>query len=739
MAKEGKTSSGKKLIIVESPAKANTIGKILGKGYLIKASMGHVYDLPSNSLAVDVKNDFAPVYEVIAGKKKVLNELKAAAKKADEVLLAADPDREGEAICWHLSQELRSTKKPIRRITFNEITKDAIQNAVAHPREIDQALVDAQQARRVLDRLVGYQISPLLWRSVRRGLSAGRVQSVAVRLICDREEEIRRFTPEEYWTFVATLEGEAKVPFEARLYGIGEEKATFGTYGFGVGEERAQEIVREAQKEVFVVKSVTARERKQSPAPPFITSTLQQEASRRLGMSASRTMRIAQELYEGVELGEEAVGLITYMRTDSTRVAEEALRLVRDLIRETHGKNYLPSQARRFKAKKDAQDAHEAIRPTDVRRTPESVARFLSADQARLYELIWKRFVASQMADAVLDQTTAEIVAGRFRFRAVGSVVKFPGFRLLYMETPEEETESDEERRSLPPLRGGESLQLLQLTPKQSFTQPPPRYTEASLVKALEELGIGRPSTYATILSTIQERKYVIKERGRFRPTEVGEMVTRMLIQSFPDILDVGFTARMESELDAVEEGTRNWVALMHAFYGPFKAALNEAPDKMFAVKKSVEEISDVLCELCGQPMAIKWGRYGRFLGCTGFPQCKNTQPLNGPSKTEPLDTHVPCPECQKGTLLQRQGRSGKVFYGCSNYPECKFVVWDPPVPNIPCPKCHAPFLTLRRTQTRQYFLCYRKGCGYRTSPTPLSEEPSLPYLEEPRPIPQDR
>lgn len=738
MAK-GKASSGKKLIIVESPAKANTIGKILGTDYLIKASMGHVYDLPSNSLAVDVENDFAPVYEVIEGKEKILNELKTTAKKADEVLLAADPDREGEAICWHLAQELRSIQKPIRRITFNEITKEAIQNAVAHPREIDQALVDAQQARRVLDRLVGYQISPLLWRSVRRGLSAGRVQSVAVRLICDREEEIRRFVPEEYWTFIATLKGEAEVPFEARLYRIGEEKATFGTYGFGIGEERAQEIVQEAQKEIFGVESVTSRERKQSPAPPFITSTLQQEASRRLGMSASRTMRVAQELYEGIELGEEAVGVITYMRTDSTRVAGEALRLVRDFIRETHGKNYLPSQARRFITKKNAQDAHEAIRPTDVRRTPESIARFLSADQARLYELIWKRFVASQMADAVLDQTTVEIVAGRFRFRAVGSVIKFPGFRLLYMETPEEETENDEERRALPSLRNGEPLQLLQLTPKQSFTEPPPRYTEASLVKALEELGIGRPSTYATILSTIQERKYVVKERGRFRPTEMGEMVTRMLVQSFPDILDVGFTARMESELDAVEEGTRNWIALMHAFYGPFKAALNEAPDKMFAVKKSVEEISDVLCELCGRPMAIKWGRYGRFLGCTGFPECRNTQPLNGVSKkAEPLDTRVSCPACQKGTLLQRQGRNGKVFYGCSNYPECKFVVWDPPVPDMPCPQCHAPFLTLRRTRTRQYFLCYRKECGYRTFLAPLSEEPSLPYLEESHPTPEN-
>jgi DNA topoisomerase-1 len=726
----------KRLVIVESPAKANTIAKILGKDYVIKASMGHVCDLPSKSLAVDIEKDFTPVYEVISGKKKVLSELKSAAKDAGEVLLAADPDREGEAICWHLAQELRTTKKPIQRITFNEITSDAVRAAVAHPRAIDQSLVDAQQARRVLDRLVGYQISPLLWRNVRRGLSAGRVQSVAVRLVCDREDEIRRFVPEEYWTITANVEGDAKTPFDARLYRIGDEKATFGTYGFGIVEERANEIVRDAKREPFFVESVTKRERKQTPAPPFTTSTLQQEASRRLGMTANRTMRVAQDLYEGIEVAAETVGLITYMRTDSMRVSEEALHAVREYIEATSGKDYLPRQARRFKTKKDAQDAHEAIRPTDVRRTPESVSRFLSPEQSKLYDLIWKRFVASQMANAVLDQTTVEIVAGRFRFRATGSVVKFPGFRVLYMETQEDPTNrdanngDDDDRQTLPLLREGERLKLRKLTPKQSFTEPPPRYTEASLVKTLEELGIGRPSTYASIISTIQDREYVVKERGRFRPTDTGDIVTRMLIRSFPDILDARFTARMETELDEVEEGTRNWVALLREFYGPFQTALNEAPDKMFAVKKSVEEVTDVTCELCGRPMAIKWGRYGKFLGCTGYPTCKNTQPLNGaPKKAEPLDTRVQCPDCRKGTLLQRQSRRGKVFYGCSNYPDCSFVAWDPPVPDAPCPKCNAPFLTLRRTQTRQYLLCYRKECGYRTEPTPPSDEPSLPYL----------
>jgi len=726
----------KKLVIVESPAKANTLAKILGKGYLVKASMGHICDLPKNSLAIDIERDFTPVYEVISGKEKVLAELKSAAKDADEVLLAADPDREGEAICWHLAQELRTTQKPIQRVTFNEITSDVVRTAVEHPRPIDQALVDAQQARRVLDRLVGYQISPLLWRNVRKGLSAGRVQSVAVRLICDREEEIRRFVPKEYWTITAHLIGEAKTPFDARLYRIADEKATFGTYGFGINEERANAIVRDAERETFVVQSVTKKERKLSPAPPFTTSTLQQEASRRLGMTANRTMRIAQELYEGVEIGEESAGLITYMRTDSTRISEEALRAAREHIESTYGKDYLPRQARRFKTKKHAQDAHEAIRPTDVRRTPEAVAPFLSSEQAKLYELIWKRFVASQMADLVLDQTTVEIVAGPFRFRATGSSVKFPGFRTLYTEIREKTADPDahdsdeDERQSLPPLRAGERLKLRSLTPKQSFTEPPPRYTEATLVKTLEELGIGRPSTYATIISTIQERNYVVKEKGRFLPTETGEMVTQMLVESFPDILDVQFTARMETGLDEIEEGARNWVSLMREFYGPFKKALEEAPDKIFAVKKSVEEVTDVRCELCGEPMKIKWGRYGKFLGCTGYPACTNTRPLNGtPKKPEALDTHVPCPDCQKGTLLQRVSRRGKVFYGCSNYPDCSFVAWDPPVPDTPCPKCGAPFLTLHRTQARQYLLCYRKECGYRTEPLPPSEEPSLPYL----------
>ncbi len=720
----------KKLVIVESSTKASTINKILGDGYLVRASVGHVRDLPRSQLAVDVDNDFQPVYEVIRGKQKVLTALRKVAREADEILLAADPDREGEAICWHLAEELVSSKKPIRRVAFNEITQDAVREAMDSPRDIDGYLVDAQKARRVLDRVVGYQISPLLWRNVRRGLSAGRVQSVAVRIICDREAEIRAFVPEEYWTITANVQGEAELAFDARLLRIGDEKGTFGTYGFGIDEARANEIVSDVRPRQLVVRSVKKQERKQSPRPPFTTSTMQQEASRKLSMTTRRSMQVAQGLYEGAEIGTEgSVGLITYMRTDSTRVADVALQAVREYIGEAYGSQYRPQRARNYATKKGAQDAHEAVRPTDVQRTPDSLRSFLSPPQHALYELIWRRFVASQMADAILDRTTIEIHADDYVFRATGQVIRFPGFRQLYMESADSD-ENGDGNQSLPEVREGEILDLRGLTPGQHFTQPPPRFNEATLVREMEERGIGRPSTYAAIISRIQDVEYVEKAKGRFQPTEIGELVTRMLVKSFPDILDADFTAKMEGELDDVEEGHRDWVSMMREFYGPFTQALDAASDKMYEEKKSLEELTDVKCEKCGSPMVVKWGRYGKFLGCSRYPDCKSTQPLDGGKPApEPVGTGVPCPQCGNGELMGRRSRRGKEFFGCSEYPKCDFAVWDPPVKGEPCPECDAPFLTHHRTKTRQYYQCYRrKECGYK-SPAEAVEEDEEPLV----------
>ncbi|MBM3216350.1 type I DNA topoisomerase [Candidatus Poribacteria bacterium] len=722
----------KRLVIVESPAKATTIHKILGNDYVVKATRGHVRDLPRKKLGVDIEQGFEPEYEVIEGKSKVLSELRAAAKASDDILLAADPDREGEAICWHVAHELRSTKKPIHRIEFQEITADAVRRAVADARDINQQLVDAQQARRVLDRLVGYQISPMLWRHVGKGLSAGRVQSVAVRLICDRENEIRAFRPEEYWTITATLADREDVTFDTKLFRIGDEKPEFGTYGFGIDSSRAESIADNARQQSFVVKEVTQKQRKQSPAPPFTTSTLQQEASRKLSMTVARTMGVAQTLYQGVDIGSDVTGLITYMRTDSTRVAEEALSVARAFIREAYGKELVPSQTRRFASRKGAQDAHEAIRPTDPRRTPDSLRGHLGDAEYKLYDLIWKRFIASQMADAIMDTSTIDIAAGPYTFRATGSVLRFAGFRTVYLETDEDTANDSDDRQPLPDVKAGDKLSLLDLLPRQHFTEPPPRYTEASLVKALEVQGIGRPSTYAAIISTIQDRNYVRKERGRFFPTDTGEVVTRMLIASFPNILDVQFTANMESELDAVEEGKRDWIELMREFYGPFTTALDGAPDRMYAVRKQMETVTQETCDQCGRPMARKWGRFGFFLGCSGYPDCANTAQLpgTGPSPSQPVDTGVKCPDCGGGTLLQRTSRRGKVFFGCSTYPKCNFAAWDPPLAGVPCPECGAPFLTVRRTKTRQYNLCYRKECGYKSEPTPPTDEPLVPGME---------
>lgn len=722
----------KRLVIVESPAKASTIEKILGEDYTVQASMGHVRDLPRSKESVDVDNDFEPVYEVIADKKKVVSALRKAAKAADEIILAADPDREGEAICWHLAEELKSTKRPIRRVTFNEITPDAIREAMDNPRDIDQARVDAQQARRVLDRLVGYRISPLLWRNVQKGLSAGRVQSVAVRLVSQREDEIRAFNPEEYWAVAATVAGDADMKFAARLYRIGEEKPGFGSYGFGIDGARAEEVAADLREQSFVVDSVKKRQQKQTPRPPFITSTLQQEAARRMGMTARSTMSVAQQLYEG-DADRDLVGLITYMRTDSVRVSDDAISEAREFIGERYGADYVPAKPRVYKTKKNAQDAHEAIRPTSVARTPESLKGTLTAEQLKLYDIIWKRFVASQVADAMLDVTTIDIHAGDYRLRASGSIVRFPGFRDVFMETVEETSSpsaalEDDKKQPLPDVQDGETLNLHELTPGQHFTEPPPRYSEASLIRELEERGIGRPSTYASIVSTILSRKYVERISSRFHPTDVGEMVTKMLVRSFPDILDIDFTAKMESDLDEVEEGSRDWVGMMKEFYGPFTVALEGAADKMYEEKKSIEELTDKVCEECGKFMSLKWGRYGKFLGCSGYPECKTTQPLDGKKAAEPVKTGVSCPECDTGELLERTSRRGKTFYGCSEYPTCKTAVWDPPVDGMPCPECEAPFLTHRVTKTRHYYLCYRREeCGYKSAMEPVNEENPAP------------
>ena len=753
----------KSLIVVESPAKAKTINKFLGRDFVVKASMGHIRDLPSKELGVDVDNEFAPKYTLIRGKGKVIKELQAAAEKVDSIYLAADPDREGEAICWHLAHELRKTKKPVFRITYNEITKGAIQAAVDNPGEINQSLFDAQQTRRILDRLVGYQISPILWQNVKPGLSAGRVQSVAVRLICEREEEIEAFEAQEYWTITATLKGEDAAPFGAKLLQIGSEKGTISTYGFTIDETRAHEIVNDAKTEKYVVKEIQKRERKRRPVPPFITSTLQQEAARKLKFTVRRTMSIAQKLYEGLEVGSQGfIGLITYMRTDSTRVADEALNEARGYIQKTYGSEYLPSKAVQYRSKNSAQDAHEAIRPTSADQTPESLRSHLSSEQYRLYDLIWKRFIASQMTPAVLDQTTIDISAGGYFFRATGSVIKFNGFMAVYMESndevPIQNRGNSDEEAILPPVKVGQVLSLLKLDPKQHFTQPPPRYTEATLVKELEAKEIGRPSTYAAIISTIQDREYVVKEKGSFMSTDIGKLVNQLLIKGFPNILEVQFTAKMEELLDTIADGKVDWVKVMRDFYQPFLLSLAAAPDKMYKARKDMEEESEEICEKCGSNMIVKWGRYSRFLGCSNYPECRNTKSLEAESAqpAEPEETDEVCDKCQKpmvirtsrsggkflactgypkcknakpinigidcpepgcdGYLGERHSRRGKPFYGCSNYPDCDFAVWDKPLPQK-CPDCNAPFILEKTTKAKgKHLACYNKECSYTQS-----------------------
>ena len=662
----------KNLVIVESPAKAKTIGKYLGKNYTVKASLGHVKDLPKKNLSVDVENDFKPVYEVIEGKKKLIAELKTAAKGADAVYLAADPDREGEAICFHLQEELQDRKNGTKffRVMFNEITKSAIQKAFEKPLSVNLHLVDAQQARRILDRLVGYKISPLLWDKVRRGLSAGRVQTVALRLIVDREREIKAFIKKEYWSIDVNLAAKKPPQLSAHLAKKNEENLEISN------QAEADAIVATLDGTNYVVRSVTNREKKRNPVPPFITSTLQQESARKLRFSVKRTMMLAQKLYEGVELGKDegAVGLISYMRTDSTRVSADALEEVRGMITERYGAEYRPEKANFYKSKKDAQDAHEAIRPTSALRTPESVASFLAEDEAKLYALIWQRFVASQMTPAVFDQTTIDVDAkgkdgADYIFRATGSVEKFNGFLRVYKEGKDAKDEDDEEEKSkLPAVTQGEVLKFKAILPEQHFTEPPPRFTEATLVKELEADGVGRPSTYASILSTIQDREYVKKEGGKFTPTELGMVVTDLLLESFDDLFDTSYTARMEEELDSIEEGKLDWRTAMSDFYVRFEKDLEHAATHMTDIKR-MERPTDFVCEKCGKPMVIKWGKHGSFIACTGYPDCTNTREIAEEGATE-QDEAVYCDNCGRPMVLKK-GRFGQ-FLACSGYPDCK-------------------------------------------------------------------
>ncbi|GGG12473.1 type I DNA topoisomerase [Paenibacillus abyssi] len=660
------------LVIVESPAKAKTIGKYLGSKYIVKASMGHIRDLPKSQIGVEVENDFNPKYITIRGKGSVLKELKDARKKVKKVYLAADPDREGEAIAWHLAHYLELDETEDCRVVFNEITKQAVKDAFKTPRKINKDLVNAQQARRILDRLVGYKISPLLWKKVKKGLSAGRVQSVAVKLIIDRENEIDAFIPEEYWSITAKLAHEKSV-FEAKFHSVNGEKRELGS------ENDVNEVLAAMGNSEFLVDEVREKERQRHPAPPFITSSLQQEAARKLGFRAAKTMSVAQQLYEGVDLGKEGtVGLITYMRTDSTRISPIAQEEAKSYILDKFGSEYAPEEPRVY-TKKNAstQDAHEAIRPTSALREPETMKPFLSRDQLRLYKLVWERYIASQMSSAVLDTMTVDLKVGPVTFRATGSKLKFPGFMKVYVEGNDDGT--TEEDKFLPPLAKGDVTQKQDIEPKQHFTQPPPRYTEARLVRTLEELGIGRPSTYAPTLETIQKRGYVAIEEKKFVPTELGDLVIELMEEFFPEILDAEFTAHMEGDLDHVEEGTQDWVKVLASFYESFEKRLEVAEEEMKEVEIQ-DEVSDEICEKCGKHLVYKMGRFGKFLACSGFPDCRNTKPIV-------KDIGVTCPKCGEGKIIERRSKKGRIFYGCDQYPGCEFVSWDKPI-DKPCPKC---------------------------------------------------
>jgi DNA topoisomerase-1 len=759
-----------KLLVVESPTKARTIHRYVGKDFKVLASVGHVKDLPKNRMGIDLEHGFQMELEVIRGKKKVLQELRQAAKKADEVFLAPDPDREGEAIAWHIAEEVLQVNPRVHRVTFNEITRRAVQEALAHPRPLDRNLLDAQQARRVLDRLVGYGLSPLLWDKVRRGLSAGRVQSVAVRLVVEREAEVEAFEAQEYWTLEAELvaAGAAGPVFSAQLYAADGQRVKPGNEG------EARALTAELAGAAARVSSVERRERQRRPSAPFITSRLQQAAAASLRFSAKKTMVLAQQLYEGVEIDGEQLGLITYMRTDSTRVADEAVQAARDYIREAHGPDYLPAEPNTYKTGKGAQDAHEAIRPTDVRLTPERVRGSLNPDQARLYELIWRQFVASQMSPARFDQTSVRIQAGRFELRTSGSVRVFPGWQVLADEVrareaaPEEEARENgspdpgaqesarDEGRELPPLEAGQALETRAVRPEQHFTQPPPRFTEGTLVRELEERGIGRPSTYAAILDTIVGKGYVEKNEGRLFPSDLGRLVTELLIESFPGVLSADFTADMEKQLDGVEEGKTDWVALVRGFYDPFHADLERAKSEMRDVKRE-EVATEHRCELCASPMVIKWGRNGFFLACSGYPKCKNTREIRRRrggqvelvpivetgevcekcgkpmqvrrgrfgrflacsgypecKSTKPMSTGVTCPSCTQGPLVERRSKRGRMFFSCGRWPDCAYSTWSPPVAET-CPQCGFSILVRKETKRDGRVLaCPQRGCGYK-------------------------
>ena len=711
------------LVVVESPTKARTLKKFLDRRYDVVASMGHVKDLPRSRLGVDVANGFAPRYIVIKGKAPILKELKEAAKQASSVYMATDPDREGEAISWHLSDALRAVNPAIKRIEFHEITKEAVLHALARPREIDLNLVNAQQARRILDRLVGYKLSPLLWRKVRGGLSAGRVQSVAVRLVVDREKEIEAFVPQEYWSIPAQLQ-KARQPFIARL--VGRDGVRYGAptdEGATVirTRDQADAIVASLRGVPFTVGEVRRKDQFRHPSPPFTTSTLQQEANRRLGYSAARTMNVAQQLYEGVDLGAEGtVGLITYMRTDSVRVAESAQREAQEYVKKAFGASYLPDAPRVYRSRRSAQDAHEAIRPTSVQRTPDRVKPYLRSDQFKVYKLIWERFLSSQMASAVMDTLSVDIAAGAYQFRATGSRVKFPGFLAVYRDLPEN---GEGQEGWLPDLTAGETLEVVALDPQQHFTQPPPRYTEASLVRALEERGIGRPSTYAPTIETIKRRGYVKPINRRLHPTDLGKLVNDLLVEHFGDVMDYDFTAAMEEELDNVEEGRLDWQKVVGDFWTPFEHDLVAAEQKIVQVETPVVEIGEA-CPQCGRPLVRKFGRFGEFIACSGYPECRYTRPLG---------IGVPCPRCKVGEVVERRSRRGRGFFGCSTYPACTFTSWDRPTDRL-CPRCQTSVLGTHQTTRRTTLRCLDKACGYTEVVPAAADEPRAPAEDRPAP-----
>ncbi len=713
---ESKGAKGKSLVIVESPAKAKTIEKYLGSNFKVVASIGHVIDLPVSSLGVDIENNFEPQYEVIKGKKAVIDNLKKCARAATRIFLAPDPDREGEAIANHIAGAIANGGKEMHRAVFNEITRDAIRAAIENPTEINHNLVNAQQARRILDRLVGYKISPLLWKKVRRGLSAGRVQSVALRVICDREREIMAFKPVEYWTIEADAQAKTPPPFRLRLDKIDGKKAEIAN------QEESDKIIAETQGKPFIVGEVLKKEQSRRPLPPFITSTLQQEASRKLRFTARQTMQIAQRLYEGINMGDEGPqGLITYMRTDSTRLSGTALDQARAYINQNFGPEYLPEQARFYSRGKNTQDAHEAVRPTDIALTPDRVAKYLDKDQLALYRLIWNRTVACQMVDAKLENTRVEVPVGKYLFIVTGSVVKFPGHYAIYEEGRDEigKSESDENAENaaetsddrgnrLPPMEKGDKLDVPKVEGIQHFTQPPPRFTEAGLIKELEKQGIGRPSTYAAIISTIQSKEYTEKDKGVFKPTELGFIITDLLIESFPHIMDVKFTAMMEGQLDEVEEGKVNWVELLKNFYIPFEKRLEVANSQMRNLKAEIVQ-TEYKCDKCGSPMIVRWGRNGKFLACSAYPNCKNTKPvIIGEDGTveivKDIVTDKVCPNCGK-PMVVKSGRRGR-FLACSGYPECKT---SQPLPiNVPCarPGCHGELLERRSAKGKTFYAC---------------------------------